>query len=263
VNNPIRSATRTRNVARIVFGALALTFVLGASPATQPPTTATTPPPTLRSIPSTQERQNSMANWFGGLSSPDPQVREESRLSLLALEREDLPALRKLVEDSRPLSPSQAAALHDIVVHVYLSGEQYVRSNKGFLGVKLGASLGAVEGDDNEEQSKPMRGAIIVDRIPGFAGFRAFQNGDVVLSIKERPQATIESVLDFQSVIMTAPAGTTLHMEVVRQMRKIEVEITLDSRPDGDPEEEINIREKDGEEYWGREFAPLVSSGIW
>jgi hypothetical protein len=247
-------------LARTVIGATALALLIGAAPTSQPATTQASAP---KFIPSTQARHNAMAQWFAALSHPDPREREEARLSLLTLEREDLPALHKLIEDSRPLSPSQAAAMHDIVVHVYLSGEEYVRSNKGFLGVKLGASLGAVEGEENEEQAQPIRGAIIVDRIPGFAGFRVFQNGDVVLSIKERPETSIESVLDFQSVIMTSPAGTTLHMEVVRQMRKIEVEITLDARPDGDPEEEINIREKDGEEYWNREFAPLVSGGIW
>jgi hypothetical protein len=47
-------------------------------------------------------------------------------------------------------------------------------------------------------------------------------------------------------------------------MRKIEVEITLDARPEGpDTEEEINIRAKDGEEYWDREFSPLVGGGVW
>jgi hypothetical protein len=251
-------------IARGVCGAIVLSFLLGASPATtQRAKVSTTRASTRHFIPSTQERQKAMAGWFAALSHTDPREREEARQSLLTLEREDLPALHKLVEDSRPLSPSQAAALHDIVVHVYLSGEEYVRSNKGFLGVKLGAT-GPSDGEENEQQNQPMRGAIIVDRIPGFAGFRAFQNGDVVLSIRERPEATIESVLDFQSVIMTSPAGTTLHMEVIRQLRKIEVEITLDARPEGpDTEEEINIREKDGEDYWDHEFAPLLGSGVW
>jgi hypothetical protein len=251
-------------LARTVIGAIALALLIGAGPTSQPATTQASQVSAPKFIPSTQARQKAMADWLAALAHPDPRDREEARLSLLTLEREDLPALHKLIEDSRPLSPSQAAAMHDIVVHVYLSGEEYVRSNKGFLGVKLGASLGAVEGEENEEQAQPIRGAIIVDRIPGFAGFRVFQNGDVVLSIKERPETSIESVLDFQSVIMTSPAGTTLHMEVVRQMRKIEVEITLDARPDmPELEEELNIREKDGEEYWTREFAPLVSGGIW
>jgi hypothetical protein len=253
-------------IARGVCSAIVLSslgVLLAASPATRP-STLTTPSTTRasapRPIPSTQERQKAMAEWFAALSHPDPEARERARQSLLTLQRADLPALKKLVHDSRPLSPSQATALHDIVVHVYLTGEEYMRSNKGFLGVKLGS--GTVEAEENEQQVQPVPGAIIVDRMPGFAGFRAFQNGDVVLSIKERPGLTIESVPDFQAVIMSSTAGTTLHMEVVRQMRTIEVEITLDARPDGDAEDETNILEKKGELYWNEEFAPVVIGGV-
>jgi hypothetical protein len=203
-----------------------------------------------------------MHEWFAALAHREPSEREQARLSLLSLERDDLPALQKLVEDSRPLSPSQSAALHDIVVHVYLTSAEYVKSTQAFLGVNLGSSLASVEGDENEEVAQPQRGVIIVDRFPGFCGYRALQNGDVILSIKERPEITIQSVADFQAAIMTSRAGTVLHLEVIRQMRVIEVKIELDARPNGSIPDELNIREKEAEQYWQRTFAPLVSGGV-
>ncbi len=249
-------------LARGVCGALVLSFLLAAAPSTQPATTQASSD--SQQILTTQDRQKAMAKWFAALSHADPREREAASRSLLTLEREDLPALHKLIEDSQPLSPSQTAALHDIVVHVFLSGEDYIRSNKGFLGVHLATSYASVAVEGNEEETQPMRGAIIVDRVPGFAGYRAFQDGDVVLSIKERPDVTIQSKDDLQTIVMSSAAGTVLHMRIVRNMREMEVTITLDARPDvADIEEETNIREKEGEEYWQQEFAPLVKGGLW
>jgi hypothetical protein len=250
-------------VARGVCGAIVLSLVLGAAPTTQSTSTTQTSSTNPGFIPTTQERQKEMVKWFAALSHADPRERDAGRLALLTLEREDLPALHKLIEDSKPLSPSQRAALHDIVMHVYLSGADYIRSNKGFLGVHLSTSYASVAVEGNEDETQPMRGAIIVDRVPGFAGYRAFQDGDVVLSIKERPDVTIQSKEDLQAVVMSAPAGTVLHMQVVRKMREIELTITLDARPEGDVEEETNVREKEGEDYWQQEFAPIVNGGLW
>jgi hypothetical protein len=212
--------------------------------------------------PTTQERRAQMHEWFAALAHRDPTEREAARLSLMSLERDDLPELKKLVQSSMPLAPSQAAALHDIVAHVFLTGEPYVKSTQAFLGVNLGASLASIEGEETEENAQPQKGVIIVDRFPGFCGYRALQNGDVILSIKERPEVNIQTVPDFQAAIMTSRAGTIMHFEVIRKMRVIEVEIKLDARPNGSIPEELNIRDKDAQEYWDREFAPLVSGGV-
>jgi hypothetical protein len=249
-----------------VCGAIALSLILGAGPTTKTVATTQASSTNPQFIPTTQERQKEMVKWFAALSHADPREREAARLALLTLERDDLPALHKLIEDSKPLSPSQMAALHDIVMHVYLSGAEYLRSNEGFLGVHLATSYASVAVDGNEDETQPMRGAIIVDRLPGFVGYRAFQDGDVVLAIKERPDVTIQSKDDLQAVVKNAPAGSVLHIEVVRKMREIELTVTLDARPEGDAaqvEEETNVREKEGEDYWQQEFAPIVNGGVW
>src|SRR4051812_35062284 len=108
--------------ARAVCGAAGLSVLLAAGPATRTaistttrPTSAATPPSQASRTPTTNERRAQMHEWFAALAHRDPQEREQARQSLLSLVRDDLPALQKLVEDSRPLTPSQAAALHDIV----------------------------------------------------------------------------------------------------------------------------------------------------
>jgi hypothetical protein len=262
-------------VARGSCAAIALLALLGAAPTTQPRTTTTqlTHPttassatrPSISLAPTTQERRDQMHSWFAALSNPDPRERDEARQSLLTLERDDLPALHALVEASRPVSPSQAAALHDIVVHVYLSGEDYLKSEKGFLGVKPADAMATVEGEENEQRAHPLRGTIVLDRVPGFVGFRSFQNGDIIIAIKERPETTLEKASDFTDIIKEQTAGTVLHMEIMRQMRKMVLIIKLDARPPGDAlevDEAINVMEKAGEAYWDREFAPLVSGGV-
>src|SRR5258708_2183625 len=75
--------------------------------------------------------------WVGDLASPEDAKREEARTNLMGLSREDLPRLRALVEENRPVAAAQAAALHEIVVQIYLSEEPYEQDFPltGFLGL--------------------------------------------------------------------------------------------------------------------------------
>src|SRR5579864_1187552 len=78
----------------------------------------------------------SFQKLFDDLASTDVGVRETARLSLMRLRREDLPALRTLVQKARPLRPAQAAVLREIVQEIFLASETYERDAKtGFLGV--------------------------------------------------------------------------------------------------------------------------------
>src|SRR5687768_6475768 len=63
----------------------------------------------------------SIEKAFADLAHQDAAVREAARMTLLGLPRSQLDRLRKVVQNSLPLLPSQAASLHDIVTHVYLS----------------------------------------------------------------------------------------------------------------------------------------------
>src|SRR4051794_30572943 len=71
--------------------------------------------------------------WFAELASPDAVVRDKAQTQLMGMSREELWGLRSLIQRTRPLAPSQVAALHDIVIQVVLANESYDAAvpNKG------------------------------------------------------------------------------------------------------------------------------------
>ncbi len=110
--------------------------------------------------PDPAKRPAVMAKWFADLASADGKVRDAAKVSLMGLEREDLPALRKLIEQRRPLLPSQAVVLKEIVSQIYLSGDTFdmvVNGREGFLGIRpVPVSVGARPPGD-EPGSRPYR----------------------------------------------------------------------------------------------------------
>src|SRR5882724_10749137 len=81
--------------------------------------------------------QATIGGWLDDLASSDSVKRDDARISLMSLHRDDLPELKKLVQGIGPLSPAQAGGLHDIVIHVYLSDEPYAGdAQAGFLGLR-------------------------------------------------------------------------------------------------------------------------------
>lgn len=217
--------------------------------------------------------------WFDDLAASDAVVRERAYSELLGLARQDLPALREVVERSRPVAPSQAAALRDVVTHVYLSGEPYRAEKSGFLGVMQSAELYSVEvpGEDligadagnAREQIGPRTGVPIAVRLPGFCAFRALREGDVVLGIVEPLRRPMSDWNEFTLAVMSFPAGQTVTFELLRGGRLIRVPIRLDARPaDARPREPrwvdqvIPERAARAEAYWAQQFQPLVEDRV-
>ena len=124
-------------------------------------------PPTTKPTGSDQ-----MSNWFKDLANRDPSVRQTHK-ALMGISRDDLKPLRTIVEKSRPLAPSQAAALHDIVEQVFLAGDRYPEfpNHPGFLGVRFETPMAMVlEANGDQENS----GVVVASCIPGFPQTASF-----------------------------------------------------------------------------------------
>ena len=208
-----------------------------------------------------------MRQWFGELDDADSSVREQARVKLMGMRRRDLPAFQKLIEDSRPLMPAQAAVLRQIVTHVYLAGEEYTTTGtEGFLGVRMQETSVRIPAGDTPDRFSPSVGVVIVERMPGFVGARMLLDGDVVLGVAERPEVRSMGVNDFQLVVRQITPGTTVHFQVMRQGQVMRVPVTLDPRP-FDPEafilqDLIYRRQQKADDYWNRSFGPLVKESV-
>jgi hypothetical protein len=236
-----------------------------------------------------------MGKWFGDLANADGKVRDAAKVSLMGLGRDDLPALRKLVEQRRPLLPSQAVVLKDIVTQIYLSGDTFdtvVNGRDGFLGIRPAeVSVGIRQTDDQPGQppvpqvlpNAPFPGAIdmidpnqvcgilVMDRMPGFAGARSLQNGDIILGIVERPKTQFRGATDFSLAIRGLGAGEKVHFEVLRQGQIMRIEIILGPRPDDAEsvpggitpmQKLLERRAKEVNDLWEDQFAPLLEEGV-
>ena len=135
----------------------------------------------------------------------------------------DLPRLRELVAGARPLRPSQATALHDIVTHVWLASEPYPSdaSAGGFLGLSWSRT---------EEQGwVDPPGLLVSMRVPGFCAYRHLRDGDVVIGIAEFEGQQFVHSSQLTSVLKEVRPGTTLNFLVVRGGLTVRVPIALDA----------------------------------
>ncbi len=227
--------------------------------------------PTSRPSASTLPAEASaMSRDLSNLANPDAEIREAGRNGLMRLRRQDLPELRNLVEKSRPLLPSQSAALQQIVREVYLADEKYEPDGRGFLGILMepDAAAAAMRQDfvpDNDNPPKSL-GVTVSDRIPGFCAARRLLDGDVILGTS-RPFKPFHQSDDLKNVIGQIRPGAIVYLRVLRRGQVIEVQVTLDAHP-SDTLREDNVpdfrlkREKKFEAYWRREFEPLVRRNI-
>ena len=200
------------------------------------------------------------------LDDADAAVREAARLKLMGMRREDLASFQRLVQESLPLAPSQAAVLRQIVMHVYLAGEKYDTTGaEGFLGVKMQETSVRLPAADGADQFAPAVGVVIVERMPGFAGARMLVDGDVILGVVERPDVRTLGMYEFQMVVKAVTPGTTIHFQVMRQGQVIRVPVAPDPRPfeaDGLMQDLIYRRQRKAEDYWEREFAKVLKEGV-
>ena len=200
--------------------------------------------------------------WLAELADPDPEVRERAATDLMGLRRRELPVLESAVEDSRPLSPSQAVALRDIVMQVYLAGEQFDgEAAHGFMGLRWPSS----------DEYSPLRpGVVVVERLPGFCAYRMLQDGDVILAIDELPDAVLLTRTNLIQALQNPKisAGTTLHFRVLRRGTVRRIAITLTAKPAWAGDVGVNLAEvlngwrEKFDAYWDQRFAPLLRAKV-
>ncbi|MCC6424885.1 MAG: PDZ domain-containing protein [Phycisphaerales bacterium] len=223
---------------------------------------ATTAPATMPTTSPTVQLEQ-LRQWVTALDDAEATNREEAFGLLLGLNRADLPALRGVAGEFHPLSPSQAAALHQVVVHVYLTGEKYEANRQaGFLGVRLGDVIELNSSTGDEPPAGPRAGVVIIDRMPGFCGYRALRDGDIIVAVTDRPATLISSLENFRAVIQSFAAGQTIHMQVIRQGRLVRTEAVLDGTPiqaDQMPlEKMLHDRQENAEIHWQKQFGALL-----
>ena len=255
------------------------------APATQPaaPDEAPVPEEEVQVHPKWQSRKSpsqhvtdaKLQAWFNDLGASDAAVRDRATTAMLDLTRDELPALRRVVERSRPVFPSQVGALRDIVAHVYLSAEIYdCEPRIGFLGLIL-PTLDSVDvprpGDENVAKlqegvimfGRTSTGVPVDYRIPGFCAYRALRDGDVVLGIVHPIARPLRDWTQLTYSIKAFPAGEQLTLEVLRQGTILKVPLTLDAKPLVANDQVwstvvLPAREAAAEAYWVEHFAPLM-----
>lgn len=245
----------TRVFQIIVFAGLFL--VAGPGPVISAPSTAPATQPTTS--------ETDLAKWIGELDARSPDIRAEAMTRLLQVSRGDLPALKRVVDGARPISPGQATVLHDVVIHVWLAGEPYPTQDVGFLGVSLMPTNGW------DDASGVVDGVQVLARMPGFAAYGALLDSDLILEIKEKPGVRYNMVDEFAMTIARYRPGTLLHLVVLRQTRQIVVLIRLSARPSaagdlrsgrGDMDTLLGERMLAAEKYYDENFARLLGDEI-
>jgi hypothetical protein len=207
-------------------------------------------------------------SWFADLASPDAAVRDKAQTQLMGISRRDLDALRTLIQASRPLASSQEAALHDIVVHVFLATETYEAANdQSFLGVRWAAQDEMIGG------TEPLAtGVSVEERIPGFPGFQMLRQADLILGIIVNADTPMEMLRPtplkraLQDAVKSAPTDHPIVMLVLRQGQRMRIPVRLAPKPrelareQADPAVEafLAARLQRAEQFWQDEFAPLL-----
>lgn len=226
---------------------------------------ATQPAATTQPVAAADPPAGLMRQWFTELASDDSNQRDHAQLQLLGLPRSSLDRLRSLVQENRPLPPAQVAALHEIVMHVFLSGEDYpANPEMGSLGVYPDESPFDV---NNTERI----GVRIDHRIPGFPAYQFLKDGDLVLGIRAGPDAPVQLTPTFSilaQVVGTVGVRQEISLDVLRQGQRMRIDVPLrprlvilDPAGGGLLRFVADWRQK-GEDYWQREFVPLVRPGV-
>jgi hypothetical protein len=185
----------------------------------------------------------------------------------MGISRADLEKLRNLVATNRPLAPSQAMALREIVDQVYQATDPYepIDNHSGFLGVPLPPNAIIADANDDDSQS----GMLVTSRIHGFCAYRFLQDGDMIVAINDRP---IRTGRDLSEIIAASRGGDMINVEIVRGGQHVHVQFKLDVRPNwasqqlplGQTTTQDNVRERQrkADEYWDQNFATLLDGGL-
>ncbi|MEA2709156.1 MAG: hypothetical protein QOF78_1757 [Phycisphaerales bacterium] len=180
--------------------------------------------------------------WLEALTHPESGVRDNARIQLMNLTREQLGDLRETVDRMRPISPAQATVLHDVVIHIYVGGggddDRYSEAPpSGFLGVLLepmqsGFGLGVAPGDDIQDLGEVAAGGVLIKETwPGFAGFQFLRVGDVVLGIGGARPPRAPNMTELKTAVSSTTPGRVLELQVLRQGRIIDVPVRVSARP--------------------------------
>lgn len=230
------------------------------------PAVAEGPAPTTQPA---ADSESAIKRAFANLASRDATVREEAFTTLLSLPPEELPTLEKAVAQSQPLFPAQVVALRQIVTQVYLSGEPFDGDpSKGFLGIQNMQEFPVNFCTSPADMSDSYRvGVVVTTRLPGFASGRGLRDGDIILSILDRPDVPIRTVEDFMRGIVEMRAGDIAHLQLLRQGQVITVAIKLGPRPleaipGGAISELLLRRQAKADAYWIEHFVPLLKEGV-
>lgn len=249
---------------------LALIVAAPSLSAQQVPATSPTTQPLIVELPP----DSPIRGWFADLSNPDAAVRDKAVTQLMGMTRGQLESLRLLIQKNRPLSPNQAAALHDIVIHVFLAGEAYESEpRQPFLGVRWpppDITFGGME--------PPRLGVPLEERIPGFPGFQFLREGDVVISVGTHPLGPFDQLLTrptpskgiLMEVLASAQPDKPVELEIVRQGQRMRVTVHLAPKPQilaNNPqlavvEAFLAGRLQRAEAYWEERFLPLLPQPI-
>jgi len=193
-------------------------------------------------------------------------VREQARVELMAMPRQQLPLLQRLVQEEQPLAPSQVAVLREIVAQIYLAGEPYETNGRdAFLGITM--SLAQMPARPPDVAPGGSTGVVVDGRKVGFGGCRMLRDGDVILGLVDRPNVVFRSPGDLQATIGAMRAGDTVKLQVLRHGQVKQVRITLDARPSERfdvpaLDEWVHRRLEKFDQYWQRTFAPLLREDI-
>lgn len=229
-------------MSRLVVLAALLWGVVGVSPASPPVAPAD---PALVAL----------VRQLGDL---DPRARAQARSLLMQLRRSDLPALREATRYAGRLSPEQASALEEIVIHVHVSGIELPRQPWGFLGVELATP--GVTPDGQLVEGEP--GAIILSRMPGFPAYEALCDGDLVIGVDQAGEIPVRSGAELRAVISRFRAGDAIVLLVLRGGQIERVPLRLGARPavvdQGPLLEALGAFVESAERYFDASFAPLM-----
>lgn len=187
------------------------------------------------------------------LNDRDAAARDHAAQQLMDLTYEDLPALRDIVATCRPLSPSQAVLLHDVVCQIYLSKVDYPTEDRPFLGISYPQMQGY--SNDNDPSVR------VVTRYAGFSSFQMLREGDIIFGVAGEPALQLNTN-SLTNIISGRKVGDSIDLLVIRHGRQITVTCHLRPKPMGNSVEALDSwsasRQQQAEKYWRTQFAKLL-----
>jgi hypothetical protein len=247
----------------LLLSALAFAAVATIAPAAPPSTKSTAETPATSSSVDAKR----VAEFYRQLGALNPVDRNNARVELMGLSLSDLTILRETASASQPMSPSQALALRDIVIHVYVASQTLSATEPAaFLGLESsGGGFDSIAVSDPaypDDPTKTIFGTSFKSRKPGFCAFRYLQDGDVILSCEDVDNGpgqviSLEGFVKMKTIIGSMAPGTNIRMRVLRGGSVVTLSFRLDARPAetaGLPEVE-----RAADVYWRENFLQLIN----